>query len=72
MRIRSPQYETYIGVNQSEISSRFGAVLINRVGAIFFGLRRALWPMLYSRLRVADGLGPHLAKLSLRFRHAAR
>jgi hypothetical protein len=44
--------------------------LINRVtlAAISFDLRQALW----LGLRVADGLGEHLAQLSLRLRRFSR
>ena len=39
---------------------------------IFFGLRRALRPLVRIGLRVADGLGQHLAQLSLRLRRLPR
>jgi hypothetical protein len=39
---------------------------------IFFGLRRALRPVLRTGLRVADGLGQHLAQLGLRLRRFPR
>jgi hypothetical protein len=41
---------------------------VGRLAAIFFGLRRALRPVLRAGLRIADGLGQHLAPLSLRLR----
>ena len=40
----------------------------NKLFAIFLGLRPALW----LGLRVANGLGQHLAKFGLRLRRSAR
>jgi hypothetical protein len=39
---------------------------------MFFGLRRALRPVLRAGLRAADGLGQYLAQLSLRLRRRPR
>jgi hypothetical protein len=43
-------------------------MLSGQLRLIFFGLRRVFRPLVRIGLRVADGLGQHLAQLSLRLR----
>ena len=51
--------------------ARANLIDVGRPSRIIFGLR-ALRPVLRAGLRVADGLGQHLAQLSLRLRRLPR